>query len=180
MREKSFSYLSLVIVLTIFSKASAQCRPGDIRNFQTSQRCNVIYDALEIALVSDDNLYVIREAFFPSSDIVPVVLEVEYDIQRVSNGTLSVTLGWTESGVFAAINPQTLYNLQLGSLYWPLRNLLLNPRIITLSLDVESTTELSDVPNSEIEEVLDIMNARVSSSTSCTTVWLPQMGATFL
>ena len=157
------TYLILVVILTILGKATAQCRPGDINNYNTSEQCNIIYDAIETALVTNDNnLYILREGFFPTTHNIPVLLEIQYNIQRTDNVTLPVKLGWTESGVFAAINPRTLLSLQLRAIYWPLRYLLLDPRDITLVLDLKDSTETSDAPDREIAAVLDLINSRVS------------------
>ena len=164
MMDKSSTYLLLALALMLFTGGNSQCRENDIANFELSQHCSIIHDALEAALVRTDNLYRLRTAFYPSSHVAPALLMVQYNIVRANNVTMTVLLGWTESGVFAAINPHTLYSLQLRALYHPLKELVLEPRMITLSLDVENSAELTDVLDSEIEDVLNILNSRVSLS----------------
>ena len=162
MQAMSGFWLLLMIAMSILVKANSQCGEDETRNSEVSQPCNQIYAALESALVSTDNLYVLRTVLYPTSDRSPTLLEVEYDLQLPDNGTFITTLGWTDSGVFAAINPETLFNLQLRILYWPLRNLVLEPDTITLTLDARDSEVLSNVTTSDIADVLDILNARVS------------------
>ena len=154
--------LFAMTAVSILVKADCQCRINEVRSTETSQPCNRIYTALESALVSSDNLYLLRNTLYPNSQLIPAVLEVEYSIQFSDNETFNTTLGWTESGVFASINPLTLYNLQLRILYWPLRNLVLEPDTIALTLDARDSEVLSNATTSDITDVLDIMNARVS------------------
>ena len=106
-------FLILLTVISVVAQANFQCSEDEIQNSQLSRPCNQIYATLESALVSTDNLYVPTITLYPSTHFAPVVLEVNYNIQFPA---FTTTLGWTDSGVFAAIiyiNPRTLLNLQL-------------------------------------------------------------------
>ena len=156
-------FLLLLAVTSAMAQANSQCSEDETQNSELSHPCNQIYAALESALVSADNLYVLRITLYPSSRLAPSLLEVNYKIKLPGNSTFTATLGWTNSGVFAAINPRTLFDLQLRILYWPLRNLLLEPGTIELTLNTLNTEVLSQATTTDITEVLKILNARVSN-----------------
>ena len=157
-------FLLLLTVVPVMAQANFQCSENETQNSELSHPCNQIYAELESALVSTDNLYVLRITFYPSTRFAPALLEVNYNIQLPGNRTFTTTLGWTDSSVFAAINPRTLLNLQLRILYWPLRNLLLEPGTIDLTLNTQNNDSevLSEANTTDITEVLKILNARVS------------------
>ena len=156
--------LFLVTFVSILSRANCQCSEDETQN---SSACNQIYAALESALVSPNNLCVLRTTLYPSSRAAPSLLEVEYDIQLPENDTFTTTLGWTDSGVFAAINPRILFNLQLRILYLPLKDLVLEPVAITLALNTEDSEIPFNTTTRDIADVLNILNARVSVTVAC-------------
>ncbi len=117
----------LLLLVSVLAQTNCQCSEDETQSAELSHPCNQVYAALESALVDTDNLYVMRNTLYPSSRFAPALLKVNYNIRLSDNRTFTTTLGWTDSGVFAAINPRTLFDLQLRILYWPLRNKLLEP-----------------------------------------------------
>jgi len=86
--------LLLAVLAALLGLCSCDCDGFDT-DTERSQRCALIYDVLEEALVSNRvNLYRLREAFFPSTHRNPAWLTVKYTLQ---NAKTDVTLTWSSS-----------------------------------------------------------------------------------
>ena len=86
--------LLLVVLAASLGLCSCDCDGFDT-DTERSQRCALIYDVLEEALVSNRvNLYRLQDAFFSSTHRNPAWLRVKYVIQ---NSTESVMLIWSSS-----------------------------------------------------------------------------------
>lgn len=94
MQVTTGNLLLLVVLAALLGLCSCDCDGFDT-DTERLQRCALIYDVLEEALVSNRvNLYRLREAFFPSTHRNPAWLTVEYILQ---NDNQSVTLTWSSS-----------------------------------------------------------------------------------
>jgi len=109
MQVTTGNLLLLVVLVALLGLCSCDCDGFDT-DTERSQRCALIYDALEEALVSNRvNLYRLREAFFPSTNQNPAWLTVKYTLQ---NATTDVTLIWS----YSTANILSLELLQPGLL----------------------------------------------------------------
>lgn len=142
--------------------------------------CNMLYQQMENALINDaENLYRLRQAFFPSSQAEPVVLQVTFRIRldsvssELCNGTtnqnldslpLSQKFFWTSSAVFSALNPRIFDMLLPAILYLfnPITNSYYDISVsgLLISLNIDS---LSCMPSSrQVENALMDLTAMVS------------------
>ena len=146
----------------------------------TAQICNMLYQRMETALLKDsDNLYRLRQAFFPNNQAEPTVLRVTFGLHlnnvssELCDGAMKSNLGslqlsqrffWTSSAIYSALNPRIMDLLLPETLY------LLNPLTnsyydfttetdLTLLLNIDS---LSCLPSSrQIEDALMDLTTQV-------------------
>lgn len=78
--------------------------------------CARWYNRLEEALVADEEIiHVIQDTFFPITGRAPYSLEVRYDIQYISNGSLKekyLLQGWSSSAVLSVLHPMIVLHWQ--------------------------------------------------------------------
>ena len=124
--------LLLVVLAASLGLCSCDCDGFDT-DTERSQRCALIYDVLEEALVSNRvNLYRLQDAFFSSTHRNPAWLRVKYVIQ---NSTESVMLIWSSSTAnvlfLELLQPGLLtfffYEEKIGSL----------PDTLSLTMDIQ-------------------------------------------
>ena len=124
--------LLLVVLAASLGLCSCDCDGLDT-DTERSQRCALIYDELEEALVSNRvNLYRLREAFFPSTHQNPAWLTVEYTLQ---NAKAYVTLTWS----YSTANVLLLELLQPGLLtaFFRKEKIGFSPDKLSLILDTQ-------------------------------------------
>ena len=124
--------LLLVMFVALLGLCCCDCDGFDT-DTERSQKCALIYDVLEEALVSNRvNLYMLREAFFPSIHRNPAWLTVEYTLQ---NATTDVTLIWSSS----TANILSLELLQPGLLtaFFRDEKIGFSPDKLSLTLDTQ-------------------------------------------
>jgi len=86
--------LLLAVLAAMLGPCCCDCDGFDTTT-ERSQRCALIYDVLEEALVSNGvNLYRLQEAFFSSTHQNPAWMRVKYVIQNSSEGVILI---WSSS-----------------------------------------------------------------------------------
>jgi len=94
MQVTTGNLLLLVVLAALLGLCCCDCDGFDT-DTERSQRCVLIYDVLEEALVSNSvNLYRLREAFLSSTHRNPAWLTVKY---MLPNDNQNVTLIWSSS-----------------------------------------------------------------------------------
>ena len=139
------------------------------------QVCNMLYQQMESALLKDsENLYRLRQAFFPHARAEPTVLRVAFGLRlynvssKLCEGAMNSNLDslqlskqffWTSSAVFSALNPRILDLFLPEILYLATTlkhsyyNFLVNN--VTLFLDIDSLSCLPS-PNQTVDALMDL------------------------
>ena len=157
-----------VVVVAVLPLAASTCN-------YSPQVCSMLYQQMETALLKDsENLYRLRQAFFPNARPEPTVLRVTFGLRlrnvssKLCDGAMNSNLDslqlskqffWTSSAVFSALNPRILdlFLPEILYLATTLRNSYYNYLVnnVTLSLDIES---LSCLPSSNqtVDALMDL------------------------
>ena len=106
-----------VVVVAVLPLAASTCN-------YSPQVCSMLYQQMETALLKDsENLYRLRQAFFPNAQPEPTVLRVTFGLRlrnvssKPCDGAMNSNLDslqlskqffWTSSAVFSALNPRIL------------------------------------------------------------------------
>ena len=175
MAVNTFAKLVLVVAAVSLPLTASRCDYSR----DTALVCNMLYQQMENALLGDqENLYRLRQAFFPSTQAEPVVLGVTFSLRldnvselcvgatdsNVNSLQVSQRFFWTSSAVFSALNPRILDLLLPEILYLlnPITNSYYDTTVtgLLISLDIDS---LSCTPSSrQIEDALMDLTAMVS------------------
>ena len=148
--------LLLLLLISALAQANSNCY-HDI-DLEIVHKCKDMYATLELALLTPGNLYILREAFYPTNGGSPHVLHFNFSVQLPNNVTLVAERGWTSSGFLRIVNPVTLAALQSGIVLHYLTPI----QRITLILDVQNATTLKVFNRSDLMSVLTILTTRVS------------------
>ena len=126
--------------------------------------CKSIHDALESALISPRNLYLLRETFEPASYHTPSAILISYDVQLDNNETSKSEIGWSSSAFFSVIDPVSLSAFQSGLVMVFLTGLQILPlhQNITLVLDIHNSLPTLTANSSKLKSVLNTLTTRVS------------------
>lgn len=174
---RAFAQLTMVLA-AFLPLAASSCYPDSVKSAPFS--CNMLYQQLENALLKDpENLYRLRQAYFPNTQAEPTVLRVTLAVRlhnvssefcdgSVGNNSLgslqlSHKLFWTSSAVYSALNPRIMDLLLPETLYLlnPLTNSYYDSTVndLTLILNIKS---LPCLPSSrQIEEALMDLTTQV-------------------
>ena len=110
---------------------------------------------------SEDNLFVLREAFLSNSHLPPNLMLVNYEVNITNVTHRSEKMLWSNSRIYTIIHPNLISALQSGimSIIFYYEELLYVPEI-TLYLMVKDKSNVT--PNSiEIEYALSTINEKV-------------------
>ena len=104
-------YLFLLGLATVLGRVGSHYHDindyVDINNIYPYEEDQELYDALESALNTPKNLYILRNEFFPTNQYCSRVLLIYYQVLDAHNGTIEYEVGWSDSG-FSALLIQPL------------------------------------------------------------------------
>ena len=167
--------LLLASQMPLLSNSHTMC-DDELADINTIQSCISWYEQLLTATLTKENLYKLRLAFFPISRQQPTLMIVKYDIVLsrlcnettidMENETVKVTLGWSDSAIFTAINPLTLWETQAAilELFLPEKIYALHEVQLQLYLDSQNGT-LNGAFSQSFNDSLLILTSRVNSKT---------------
>ena len=124
-----WEFITLLLV-TLCAAARSQC---ESYSPEPARTCALLYKAFETALVgNDENLYLLRVSYFPTSQATPTLVNVFYEInfQNVSEEMCNRTAsdnstefntstthypnyGWTSSVFYTVLHPALLNRMQI-------------------------------------------------------------------
>ena len=153
MGTRMLAKLALVLAAVlplVASTCNYSVDPAQIRN--------MLYQQMETALLKDsENLYRLRQAFFPNTQAEPTVLRVTFGLRlnnvssELCDGAVESNLGslqlsqrffWTSSAIYSALNPRIMDLLLPETLYLlkPLTNSYYDftATDLTIFLDIDS------------------------------------------
>ena len=152
--------LAIIILATFSITVNSQCGKIPTDDPERVDRCFLLYDALESALLTPENLHILRESFFPPSQRSPSILDIHYSIESITS-TNNYSIGWTSSALLSIIDPITLAAFQSGWFY-VLEISTILPRQVPIELDIKNHTLPSNISSSEKRSVLKVLTTRVS------------------
>ena len=141
----------LLLLISALAQANSDCDDTDL---ETVGKCKGIYDTLESALLTPENLYALRDQISQHS---PSVLHTSYNLHQGNNVTSVIDIGWTSYGFFTIMNPIALFVFQPRVILLLLKGLQLSP-LVPLMLDVDNAT-YND--SSDLKVALEILTTRV-------------------
>ena len=158
--------LYLFAMMMTITVVKCQCDDSNAAVDGSVDERKSIHDALESALISPRNLYLLRETFEPAFDRSPSVILIFYDVQLDNNETSRFEIGWSSYAFFSVIDPVSLSAFQSGMVMVFLTGLkiLPLPQNITLMLDVHNSLPTCTLTASSIKlkSVLNTLTTRVS------------------
>lgn len=144
--SKSVTALAMVTILSTLSSCSATdlegCNPMsfEVLDDRSIATCNMLYQKLEKALLTDLNTYKLRHVMFPNERAEPLIVEISYNVTALQqmnascpgaesltsqsneelvdleNETFQMDLTWTNSVTLSIIDPKDLDFLQPAAL----------------------------------------------------------------
>ena len=160
--------LAIAIIAVLLTTVNCQCRDIPSDDQEQVRRCFLLYDTLESALLTPENLYILRGAFFPTSRRSPTILDNLYSIEpsiELDDGNTianNYSIGWTGSALFSIIDPITLAAFQSGWFY--ALDIAILPCQVSIELDVRNHTLPPNITSNELRTALEELTTRVSKS----------------
>ena len=165
MQSSCFHALLLILFFLIVRESSSQCIKGDTA--EALSRCSCLYGLLEEALVNNrDNLYTLRQVFFPQSGRPSTLLLAKYnvtsDIELTTNSTtFGLTVKWSSSSFLSVINPYVVYEFLSGFILVFVKDKFKAEHVL-LSLNLSNgNSDCLGATEKELEETLQIITNRV-------------------
>ena len=169
--------ITFLVFMALLRVCYGQCDAYSNADDATRHRCACLYHLLEFALLNEDNLYILRDAFFSSFHPSPTTLIVKYEIPHMklfghdASEDQVISMGWSSSGLFTVVDPLVLALFHSGSLLsmFQAQNLQPFPNTVALTLDILNPFNLIDlkgVAGMSIDEMLNVFKGMDGVSTT--------------
>ncbi len=173
MASSGFGLGVLVLLCVVTVGYSHQCDVYEQSDSAVVTRCVSLMADLEAALLTENNIYILHNTFFSTIHKPFIALMAEYRmIYKDGKGGLNVncsattcrTFGWSSSGLYAVVDPRTIFELETGIFrvtymnFQDIDSTFLPWIILTMNTSIES----GDYSEDEFSFAIEMVTTRVS------------------